>query len=73
MEHSPVKEYDIFIPLNYNDGSPIEVEKIQDISRRLVLGPKRSGRRFLSRLKRELLRSLSQEEILIIERDIQTL
>lgn len=101
-----MKEYDLFIPLNYNDGTPIEAEKIQDISRRLleefsgvtffsqpnegfwkmggvtyrdeivifrVLAQKRAGRRFLSKLKRELIETLDQEAILIIERDVQTL
>jgi hypothetical protein len=26
-----VKEYDLFIPLFYNDGTPIEVNKFQDL------------------------------------------
>jgi hypothetical protein len=26
-----VKEYDLFIPLFYNDGTPIEVSKFQDL------------------------------------------
>ena len=31
-----MKEYDIFIPLTYNDGTPIEVKKLQDLQRRLL-------------------------------------
>jgi hypothetical protein len=31
-----VKEYDIFIPLYYNDGSPIEAVKFQDLQSRLL-------------------------------------
>jgi hypothetical protein len=31
-----VKEYAIFIPLYYNDGSPIEPKKLQSLQRRLL-------------------------------------
>jgi hypothetical protein len=31
-----VKEYDIFIPLKYNDGSPVEPVKIEALKRRLL-------------------------------------
>jgi hypothetical protein len=31
-----VKEYDIFLPLYYNDGEPIEVSKFQDVQSRLL-------------------------------------
>jgi hypothetical protein len=31
-----VKEYDIFVPLNYNDGSPIETKKIRHIQQILL-------------------------------------
>ena len=31
-----MKEYDIYIPLNYNDGSPIEARKYQDLQRHLL-------------------------------------
>ena len=102
-----MREYDIFIPLSYNDGAPIESSKLQDLQRRLleqfggltffpqpnkgfwtmgdvtyydeiviyrVLASKRrAARRFLSRLKEELKASLNQEEILIVERDVDTL
>jgi hypothetical protein len=102
-----VKEYDLFVPLTYNDGTPIEPRLLRDVQNRLldqfggltlfpqpnhgfwrmgevtyrdeiiifrVLAPKvRAARRFLMRLKDELKRSLQQEEILIIERDVETL
>jgi pantothenate kinase len=41
-----VKEYDLFIPLYYNDGRQVEPQKFQ---------------------------VLQQEEILIVERDVETL
>ena len=31
-----MKEYDLFIPLNYNDGSPIEGRKFQQVHERLL-------------------------------------
>jgi hypothetical protein len=31
-----VKEYDIFIPLYYNDGTPIETAKLQDLQEQLL-------------------------------------
>jgi hypothetical protein len=31
-----VNEYDIFVPLNYNDGSAIEVDKFKDLQKRLL-------------------------------------
>lgn len=31
-----MKEYDIFVPLNYNDGSPVETRKFQRLQRRLL-------------------------------------
>ena len=33
---SPVKEYDIFGLLHYNDGSPVEARKFQNLQRRLI-------------------------------------
>ena len=102
-----MKEYDIFIPLFDNDGSPIEPRKFQDLQNRLlahfdgltffpqpnqgfwkmadvlyrdeiviyrVLSSKvRAARRFLAQLKGELKREFKQEEILIVERDVETL
>lgn len=100
-----MKEYDIFVPLSYNDGTPIEREKLDRLRARLeafegmtffpepnqgfwqsgertyhdeiviyrVLSPDASlSRAFLVELKRELLRELRQEEILIVERDVRT-
>jgi hypothetical protein len=31
-----VKEYDLFVPLYYNDGSPVEAEKLLALKRRLL-------------------------------------
>ncbi|HYT58598.1 MAG TPA: hypothetical protein VEL06_00400 [Haliangiales bacterium] len=31
-----MKEYDVFIPLYYNDGTPIEAAKFQDVQARLL-------------------------------------
>ena len=31
-----MKEYDIFVPLRYNDGSPVEARKFQDLHKRLL-------------------------------------
>ena len=102
-----MKEYDIFIPLYYNDGSPVEARKLQRLQARLlehfdgltyfpqpnegywkladityrdeiaiyrVLTSKfRLARRFLAELKSDLKRDLQQEDILIVERDVETL
>ena len=35
-ERRTVREYDLFIPLFYNDGTPIEAAKFQDLQRRLL-------------------------------------
>ncbi len=102
-----MKEYDIFIPLQYNDGSPIDGARLTDLQVRLleyfngvtffpqvneglwrmgdvtyrdqiviyrvVTSKERAARKFLKQLKEELKRTLRQEEIFIIERDVQTL
>jgi hypothetical protein len=102
-----VKEYDLFIPLYYNDGAPVERQKLRQLQRRLLskfggltffpqpsqgfwtaedityrdeiviyrvlAAQARHARRFLGALKEELKRELKQEEILIIERDVETL
>jgi hypothetical protein len=102
-----VKEYDIFVPLFYNDGEPIEARKFQRLQAQLLhhfegltffpqpnegfwrMGSvtyrdeiviyrvltRRAGaaRRFLADLKEQLKREFKQEEILIVERDIETL
>ena len=31
-----MKEYDLFIPLYYNDGTPIEAAKLQELQNRLL-------------------------------------
>jgi hypothetical protein len=31
-----VKEYDIFLPLRYNDGNPIEASKFQEVQEQLL-------------------------------------
>jgi hypothetical protein len=106
-EPFPVKEYDIFIPLYYNDGTSIEPKKFQKLQTALlehfdgltffpqpnegfwkmanvtyrdeiviyrVLSKKRrSARSFLSKLKATLKDEFQQEEILIVERDVDTL
>jgi hypothetical protein len=102
-----VKEYDIYLPLRYNDGAPVEARKFRALQQRLleefggvtyfpqpneglwqmgdvvykdeivvyrVLAKKRRpARRFLSRLKEELKSSFKQQEVLIVERDVETL
>jgi hypothetical protein len=101
-----VKEYDVYLPLNYNDGTPVEARKFQELQQRLlaqfggvtyfpqpneglwrfgdvvykdeivyrVLARKnRTARKFLSQLKEELKASFRQEEVLIVERDVETL
>lgn len=102
-----MKEYDLFVPLFYNDGSPVEQEKIESIGDRLleqfsgltffpqpnqgswkigdvtfrdqvvifrVLTDKtRPARRFLAQFKKQLKKELLQEEILIVERNVETL
>jgi hypothetical protein len=35
-ENSRVKEYDLYVPRNYNDGSPVEKEKLKRIKRLLT-------------------------------------
>ena len=101
-----MKEYDLFVPLYYNDGSPVEAVKLLELKRRLLdqfdltffpqanegfwsaggvtyrdeivifrilTADPPEARRFLSQLKEDLKREFSQEEILIVERDIETL
>jgi hypothetical protein len=102
-----VKEYDLYLPLTYNDGSPIEPRLIERIGKKLltqfggvtffpqpnegqwqmgsvtfrdqivifrVLSANvRKARRFFTTLKQELKTELEQEEILIVERDVETL
>jgi hypothetical protein len=102
-----VKEYDLFVPLFYNDGTPIEAVKFQRLQAelldrfegltffpqpneglwrmggvtyrdeivvyRVLTSRSTMARRFLARLKERLKRDLKQEEILIVERDVETL
>ncbi len=102
-----MKEYDLFVPLFYNDGAPVERGKIESVGERLLkqftgltffpqpnqgywkMGDvtfrdqvvvfrvltdnARSARRFFARFKEQLKRDLQQEEILIVERDVETL
>jgi hypothetical protein len=102
-----VKEYDLYVPLTYNDGGPVEPRTIERIGQRLLdqfggvtffpqpneglwrMGPVtfrdqivifrvlagkvRSARRFFKALKQELKTELKQEEILVVERDVETL
>jgi hypothetical protein len=105
-ERVPVKEYNIFIPLYYNDGSPIEAEKFQELQEVLldrfegltffpqpnkgfwkmadvtyrdeivvyrVITSREGARQFLESFKAELKSAFAQEEILIVERDVDTL
>ena len=102
-----MKEYDLFVPLYYNDGSPVEPDKILELKRRLLdqfdgltffpqpnegfwraagvtyrdeivvfrvlASDTAEAFRFFADLKEELKRELNQEEILIVERDVETL
>ena len=102
-----MKEYDLFLPLYYNDGTPVEPAKFQAVQQallkqfrgltffpqpnqgfwqhgqvlyrdeiviyRVLASKSRSARRFLSTLKEQLKKQFRQEEILIVERDDDTL
>ena len=102
-----MKEYDLFVPLYYNDGTAIEAEKFQQLHEtlldhfggltffpqpnrgfwrmagvtyrdeiviyRVIASVGQESRRFLADLKDRLKAELEQEEILIVERDVETL
>jgi hypothetical protein len=102
-----VKEYDIYLPLRYNDGTPVETRKFRELQQRLleefggvtyfpqpneglwqmgdvvyqdeiviyrvIAKKRRPARRFLLQLKEDLKSSFKQKEILIVERDVETL
>ena len=102
-----MKEYDIFVPLYFNDGSPVAAEKFQQLQEALlnhfggltffpqpnkgfwrmagatyrdeiviyrVIGSAAEGARpFLKNLKERLKADFGQEEILMVERDVETL
>lgn len=102
-----MKEYDLFVPLYYNDGRPVEPQKFQTLQQllldqfggltffpqpneglwtvagityrdaiviyRVITSDALPARRFLAALKERLKEALQQEEILIVERDVETL
>jgi len=102
-----VKEYDLFVPLYYNDGRPVEPQTFQALQQpllhqfggltffpqpnqglwtmagityrdeiviyRVITSDAQEARRFWSELKERLQQELQQEEILIVERDVETL
>jgi hypothetical protein len=102
-----VKEYDIFVPLYFNDGRPVEAEKFQQVQEalldrfggvtfspqpnkglwrmagvtyrdeiviyRVIASTAEGARPFLANFKRRLKAEFEQEEILIVERDVETL
>ncbi|MFO0788975.1 MAG: hypothetical protein U0805_05920 [Pirellulales bacterium] len=102
-----MREYDIFVPLRYNNGTLIEGSKLlwlqstlleqfqgltyfpqanqgfwkfgeityrdEIVIYRVIADDTRAARRFLKTLKEELKAEFDQEEILIVERDVNTL
>jgi hypothetical protein len=102
-----VKEYELYVPLTYNDGTPVAAKTIERIGQDLLeqyggvtffpqaneglwrMGPVtfrdqivifrvlstnvRASRRFFRTLKQELKTELGQEEILIVEKEVETL
>jgi hypothetical protein len=102
-----VKEYDLFVPLYYNGGRPVEAQTFQALQQqlldqfggltffpqpnqgfwtmagltyrdeiviyRVITSDAQEARRFWSDLKERLKQELQQEEILIVERDVETL
>ena len=102
-----MKEYDVYLPLRYNDGTAVETGKFQALLQKLldqfggvtyfpqpneglwrmgsvvykdeiviyrVLSDRpRKARRFFAKLKESLKKSFRQEEILIVERNVNTL
>ena len=102
-----MKEYDLFVPLYYNDGGAVEAEKFQALQEalldhfggltffpqpnkgfwrmgdvtyrdeiviyRVIGSAEATSRRFLEDLKERLKADFEQEEILIVERDVETL
>jgi len=102
-----VKEYDIFVPLNYNDGTPVDAAKFQELQEdllsqfegvtffpqpnrgfwkmagvtyrdeiviyRVITSAEEEARRFFGELKARLKEDFEQEEVLIVERDVETL
>ena len=102
-----MKEYDLFVPLYYNDGRPGEAQTFQVLQQqlldqfggltffpqpnqgfwtmagltyrdeiviyRVITSDAQEAQRFWSDLKERLKQELQQGEILIVERDVETL
>ena len=102
-----MKEYDLFVPLYYNDGRSVEPQKFQVLQQqlldrfggftffpqpnagfwtmagityrdeiviyRVITSDEQEARRFLSALKERLKEEFQQEDILIVEREVETL
>ena len=102
-----MKEYDLFVPLYYNDGRSVEPQKFQVLQQqlldqfggltffpqpnagfwimagmtyrdeiviyRIITSDEQEARRFLSALKERLKEEFQQEDILIVEREVETL
>lgn len=102
-----MKEYDLFVPLYYNDGRSVEPQKFQVLQQqlldqfggltffpqpnagfwtmagityrdeiviyRVITSDEQAARRFLSALKERLKEEFQQEDILIVEREVETL
>ena len=106
-ESALVKEYDLFVPLYYNDGRHAEPQKFQGLQQqhldhfggltffpqpnegfwtvagityrdaiviyRVITSDEQAARQLLSDLKERLKAELRQENILIVERSVETL
>lgn len=102
-----MKEYELYVPLFLNDGTPVSDGFIDQLGQRLLdefggctffpqpnkglwkmgdvvfrdhvvifrvlTADSRGARRFFRALKRELMRDLQQEAVLIVEKDAETL
>ena len=102
-----MKEYDLFVPLYYNDGRSVEPQRFQVLQQqlldqfggltffpqpnagfwtmagityrdeiviyRVITSDEQEARRFLSALKERLKEEFQQEDILIVEREVETL
>lgn len=101
-----MKEYDIYVPLSNNDGTPVDPQKLRDLKKRLVdhfgglthfpqeneglwkvgtftfrdkivilrvltTAPDKATI-FFAELKQEMQRNWSQEDVLIVVRDVET-
>ena len=102
-----MKEYELYVPLTFNDGSPVDPKMVETIGEqlleefggltffpqlnqglwrmghvtfrdqivifRVLTSDVRGARRFFRALKRRLKTDLKQEEILIVEKQAETL